>query len=991
VFPVQKISTESFKEQMSNQGKTLTALGSYWKGRKPLILNKACVLGCLLPTSDDALRDLEIFELLMGMDERSMAVRLGRIKPADVARRVAGLTTADSFQPDPACVLPELTPFEIHDHLAEIERKGVFQQVVPKLKWKESVHPDQRLKLEAQALPFDHYFANVNKTKRCEELGEVVHAHIWSEVNAHLGTNAKSFPELIEQMGIARFGRRPRVADVFSGSGQIPFEAARLGCDVYASDLNPIACMLTWGAFNIVGAGPEKRAELEAEQKALAAKVKSEVDALEIEEDGKGWRAKAFLYCMEVRCPDSGWMVPMIPSLIVSKGYRVIAQLIPDSVAKRYEIDIIYHPSAGDYNTAEIGTVQKGELVHSPDSVNTYRTKISTLRGDYKEEKVNKNRLRLWDKSDFQPRPDDIFQERLYCVQWMKRKTKGKQFDYEFRAVTDDDRTREVEVNTFVAEHLSEWQAKGYVPDLVIEKGVETERLYRERGWTHWHHLFNPRQLLVNGLYNKESQKAGTKVPVAQALNWNAKLCRWLNAKGLNAVNNVFDNQALNTLYNYGTRSSSYLANQIIQKQKHFELKDGLNLQITSSSASQIKQENDLYITDPPYGDAVKYEEITEFFIAWLRKNPPKEFADWTWDSRRSLAIKGEDEAFRQGMIAAYRKTAEMMPANGMQVLMFTHQSGSIWADMANIIWASGLQVTAAWYVVTETDSALRQGANVTGTIMLVLRKRQSEAASFRDDLGWEIEEAVKQQIESLTGLDQQVRDNGSEGLYTDADLQMAGYAAALKVLTAYSNIDGKDMVTEAEAPKSKDKSKKSFVEELIDFAVQTAVQFLVPVGFEKSEWQKLTAVERFYLKMAEMEHMGEKSLDNYQNFAKAFKVKHFDLLMSDSSKANAARLKLSTEFKSSYMSGDGEMQGTPLRALLYALFELSKEVEVEDVLSHLGETYSHYLQNKKLMAKMADYLASKRGSLKATKTFAPDAEATHARILAEAIRNQKL
>ena len=29
---------------------------------------------------------------------------------------------------------------------------------------------------------------------------------------------------------------------------------------------------------------------------------------------------------------------------------------------------------------------------------------------------------------------------------------------------------------------------------------------------------------------------------------------------------------------------------------------------------------------------------------------------------------------------------------------------------------------------------------------------------------------------------------------------------------------------------------------ELIEFAVQTAVQFLVPVGFEKTEWQKLHA-----------------------------------------------------------------------------------------------------------------------------------------------------
>ncbi|MBF0227795.1 MAG: hypothetical protein HQK76_20295 [Desulfobacterales bacterium] len=104
--------------------------------------------------------------------------------------------------------------------------------------------------------------------------------------------------------------------------------------------------------------------------------------------------------------------------------------------------------------------------------------------------------------------------------------------------------------------------------------------------------------------------------------------------------------------------------------------------------------------------------------------------------------------------------------------------------------------------MVTETDSALRQGANVTGTVLLVLRKRHKHLETFRDELGWEIEEAVKAQVEALTGLDKTIRNQGSEGLYNDADLQMAGYAAALKVLTSYSVIDGKDMVTEAEAPR---------------------------------------------------------------------------------------------------------------------------------------------------------------------------------------------
>jgi N12 class adenine-specific DNA methylase len=89
---------------------------------------------------------------------------------------------------------------------------------------------------------------------------------------------------------------------------------------------------------------------------------------------------------------------------------------------------------------------------------------------------------------------------------------------------------------------------------------------------------------------------------------------------------------------------------------------------------------NDIFITDPLYGDAVKYEEVLDFFIAWIRKNPPPEFADWIWDSRRSIAIQGEGEDFRRKMVAAYKHMTEYMPDKGIQVIMFTHQSRSIWA-----------------------------------------------------------------------------------------------------------------------------------------------------------------------------------------------------------------------------------------------------------------------------------------------------------------------
>src|SRR5438552_2562528 len=78
LLPVQKLSAEAYKEQMAGAGKTLTTLGNYWKGRKPLVLNKACILGALLPGTDQPARDLEIFEKLMAMDDESFVARWPR-------------------------------------------------------------------------------------------------------------------------------------------------------------------------------------------------------------------------------------------------------------------------------------------------------------------------------------------------------------------------------------------------------------------------------------------------------------------------------------------------------------------------------------------------------------------------------------------------------------------------------------------------------------------------------------------------------------------------------------------------------------------------------------------------------------------------------------------------------------------------------------------------------------------------------------------------
>ena len=196
VWPAQKISVEAQKERKAGSGQTLTALGSYWKGRKPLILVRACVLASLLPATGNDEKDLEIFEILCGLSN------------AQVALRYKTTLTAD----------------EVKLYGSEPQREALLEDLTstPKLR---NIPRAQRSQLMAQVLERMPYQARVDKLFRPEEIAEAALTE-WAleKVNAHLGTDARTLYEVIEQLGVMRFGRRPRVGDTFCGGGSIPFE-----------------------------------------------------------------------------------------------------------------------------------------------------------------------------------------------------------------------------------------------------------------------------------------------------------------------------------------------------------------------------------------------------------------------------------------------------------------------------------------------------------------------------------------------------------------------------------------------------------------------------------------------------------------------------------------------------------------------------------------------------------------------------------------------
>ena len=258
-LPVALLSAESFKERTAKQSQTLTGLGKWW-GRKPLVLVRATILGLLLPVSDDLERDREVFLKLMTMDDAGLRLRQSK-----------KLSRAQMLE------LLLQQPEGVRERFLDADQIGFKQN----LDLEETRALEQTL---WDALTYTQTLELCDRPEHIENLSE----SDWAFVNAHPGTNASSLPELIEALGQRRFGHRPRVGDSFSGGGSIPFEAARIGCDVFASDLNPVSGLLTWGALNIVGGGETAIAELEVARKAIYAAANERVAEWGIEHNELG-------------------------------------------------------------------------------------------------------------------------------------------------------------------------------------------------------------------------------------------------------------------------------------------------------------------------------------------------------------------------------------------------------------------------------------------------------------------------------------------------------------------------------------------------------------------------------------------------------------------------------------------------------------------------------------------------------------------------------
>ena len=173
-------------------------------------------------------------------------------------------------------------------------------------------------------------------------------------------------------------------------------------------------------------------------------------------------------------------------------------------------------------------------------------------------------------------------------------------------------------------------------------------------------------------------------------------------------------------------------------------------------------------------------------------------------------------------------------------------------------------------------------------------------------------------------------------------------------------------------------------VDELIGFAVNIANEYLVPEGVDRDVWEKSSGIERFYLKMLDMESKEIYILSNYQNFAKAFKVQDYGAVMNEV-KANHANLKSANLLGKRGMTAGEEFGPSVLRSVLYAIHLLQEnKVKPEDVMHQLRDLVPDYFRERDRLSALADYVSKKTAKAR------PD-ESSNAMVLRDLVRRERV
>ena len=603
----------------------------------------------------------------------------------------------------------------------------------------------------------------------------------------------------------------PLVVDPFAGSGSIPLEALRLRCETFASDLNPVACLILKVMLEDIPrhgpSWPKSCGESVPRSKQPRRRNCGEF----YPPDKDGVKPIAYLWARTVRCESTGCgaEIPLVRSFWLCKKanrkralrYKVVR---PRGATPRIEFEI-FEPK----NDREVppGTVTRAKascpccnIVLPPERV---RAQLREQRGGA--------------DVGFDRKGERIGGARLLAVVGLRPGEQGRHYrlptECDCETVWGAQRALEKVASAKLPNGTSP------VPDEPTPAGggAGAGRAFsvQKYGMMTFGDLFTARQKLALATLAKHIAKLGNRderdllaLSLSKLAERNNSVCDWM--VGVECPGHLYTQQVIPPAWDFaeatpmGEASGSFVltieSTATCARAAHTDsaIKGDVH-QLDACEVALPDESAAVYFTDPPYYDAVPYSDLSDFFFVWLKRAMPGHaLLRDPFDPKNLLTPKTmeavQDEVkqaygrpkdrsfFEQTMAKAFAEGRRVLSKDGIGCVVFAHKTTEGWEALLSGMIHGGWLITGSWPIATERSARMRarESAALESSVHLVCRPRPSDAAigDWADVLR-ELPNRIGDWMERLS----------AEGI-RGADLVFACIGPAMEVYSRYSKVE---------------------------------------------------------------------------------------------------------------------------------------------------------------------------------------------------------
>ncbi len=610
----------------------------------------------------------------------------------------------------------------------------------------------------------------------------------------------------------------PLVVDPFAGGGSIPLEALRLGCDAFASDLNPVACLILKVMLEDI---PRHGPKLADELRRVGAEIKKQAEK-ELAEfyppDSDGSSPIAYLWARTVRCesPNCGAEIPLVTSFWLCKKPSRLRAL-------RYRVKRL--KGKPPYVEFEIFTPKNEKDVPARTVTRAKATCVACAEKRVSGGVLSRDRVQAQVRKQhggadviFNAKHDRIGGARLLAVVTLKDDKAGRQY----RVGTDRDYEAVWKAQKAVAKFANEKNPDGLsvIPDEPTPagggSGAGRAFSVQNYGMMQFGDLFTARQKLglvrlartIRELPASSSVKEILGLALDGVVDRNASLATWRPQKDQEKVEHVFARQALPITWDFAEAclisdsTGSFTDRLGIAKEIQGPAWAIATGQVHNSDACTIPLPDEaasIWFTDPPYYDAIPYSDLSDFFFVWLKRALPDtplirkslepetsltpKTKEIVQDETRSFEDRPKDRGFfERRMAAAFSESRRVLNERGVGAVVFAHKTTEGWEALLSGMVNGGWVITGSWPISTEMGARLRarESAALSTSVHLVCRPRP-ENADIGDwgDVLRELPNRIGDWMERLS----------AEGV-RGADLVFACIGPAMEVYSRYRRVE---------------------------------------------------------------------------------------------------------------------------------------------------------------------------------------------------------